>query len=547
MKRFFTLVLAVLISFSLFGCTTKKDDTPDNETANVAPGPFGKYEPAIDLSAVRYLQDGIEFVDGESIDNNVWSRAYADELGINLTYQWTTTQAQYAQKLNVSIASEQLPDLMWVDAAQLKRMVEDDMLADLSSVYSEYAADFTKKVLSDDGGSALEAATFGGKLYGLPHIQSGYGSTEVLFIREDWLTKLNLSAPETMDDVIAIAKAFAKNDPDGNGKDDTYGLAMNNGLIANNNLAYAVLDGFFNSYHAYPSIWVETGNGLEYGGIQPEMKTALAALQELYKEGAIDPEFGVKDASKVSEDVNASKIGMFYGYFWNAYWIQSGVVNDPNVSWIIVPIPSADSSPAKAMVPFATTYYTVVSKDCKNPEAAVKMYNLVLEKMFGDTAEPDVYNSTSDGLPVFDYAYSYGEPPLKNLDAQKAVCKALEDGDTSKLNAEQMGYYNGCVEYLNTGDKNLWGNYMMYGPEGGLAVINDYVDNGKTETDRYYGAPTDGMAEYNATLDKLALETFTKIIIGTASIDEFDTFVENWLKLGGQQITDEVNAWYSSR
>jgi len=33
----------------------------------------------------------------------------------------------------------------------------------------------------------------------------------------------------------------------------------------------------------------------------------------------------------------------------------------------------------------------------------------------------------------------------------------------------------------------------------------------------------------------------------TASIDEFDIFVENWLKLGGQQITDEVNAWYSSR
>lgn len=110
-----------------------------------------------------------------------------------------------------------------------------------------------------------------------------------------------------------------------------------------------------------------------------------------------------------------------------------------------------------------------------------------------------------------------------------------------------MNYYNGCKEYLETGDLSLWGNYMMYGPTGGLAIINEYVANGNVVTDKYYGAPTDGMSEYNATLEKLALETFTKIIIGTASIDEFDTYVENWYKLGGQTITDEVNDWLSAR
>lgn len=547
MKKLLLTVLSLLLVFTMVGCS-KGGNSGEEEGGNVsAPGPFGKYEPAITLNAVRYLQDGISFAEGEAIDNNVWAKAYEEELGIKVNYEWTTPQAQYSQKLNVSMASDKLPDLMWVDAAQLKRMVEDDMLADMTSIYSEYAADFTKKVLSDDGGNALEAATFGGKLYGLPHIQSGYGSTEVLFVREDWLNNLNLDAPKTMQDALAVAEAFAKNDPDGNGVNDTYGLAMNNGLFAANNLAFAVLDGFFDGYHAYPSIWVETENGLEYGGVQPEMKDALAALQTLYSEGVIDPEFGVKDASKVSEDINSGKIGMFYGYFWNAAWISSSVVNDPSVSWLILPIGSADSEPASAMVPFATTMYTVVSKECANPEAAVKMYNLVLEKMFGETAEPDVYNSTPDGVAVFDYAYSYGEPPLKNLDAQIAVCKALEDGDTSSLNAEQMGYYNQCVEYLEKNDNNLWANWMMYGPNGGLAVINEYVKNNHVVTDKYYGASTDGMAEYNATLDKLALETFTKIILGSAPIDEFDSYVENWYKLGGQQITDEVNEWLNAR
>lgn len=517
-------------------------------TCAQAADPFEKYEETVELTAVRYVSDGISYRDGESIDNNVYSRAYEETLGIKLNYLWTTPQSQYTQKLNTSIVTE-VPDLMWVDAAQLKRMVEDDMLADLTEVYDEYKAEFTDKVLHDDGGSAMESATFDGKLYGLPHIQSGYGSTEVLWIRADWLENLGLEEPETMEDVLAIARAFANDDPDGNGEKDTYGLAVNKGLVADNNLPYAVLDGFFNSYHAYPTVWVtdEEGN-LAYGGIQPEMKAALEELQKLYAENVIDMEFGVKDASKVSEDVNSGKIGMLYGYFWNcgAGWMQDGVVNDPEVEWKAYPIMSIDEEPAKVMVPFATTMYTVVSKECEHPEAAVKMYNLVLEKNFGETAEPSEYNVGSDNIALFDYAYSYGEPPMKNLDAQTKVSAALESGDTSALNAEELGYYNNCVAYLD-GDLNCWGNYQMYGPDGGLQVINNYVANDLVLTDNYYGAPTDSMAEKGATLDKLQLETFTKIITGNAEIDEFDSFVENWLNLGGQDVTDEVNEWLASR
>lgn len=65
-----------------------------------------------------------------------------------------------------------------------------------------------------------------------------------MWIRSDWLEALRLETPETMRDVLEIARAFATQDPDGNGKNDTYGLGVNKGLIAENNLPYAVLDGF---------------------------------------------------------------------------------------------------------------------------------------------------------------------------------------------------------------------------------------------------------------------------------------------------------------
>ena len=41
-------------------------------------------------------------------------------------------------------------------------------------------------------------------------------------------------------------------------------------------------------------------------------------------------------------------------------------------------------------------------------------------------------------------------------------------------------------------------------------------------------------------------ETFAKIIMGKADISEFDTFVEDFNKLGGSDMTAEVNEWYSS-
>lgn len=552
-KRIVSLLIASVMALSAAGCGAQEkeeEEQPARASAEKeeAPQPLGKYSEPVELTAVRYLQDGIEFAEGEDISNNVWSRAYEEELNIKLDYLWTTPQSQYAQKLNASIVTE-VPDLMWVDAAQLKRMVEDDMLADLTEVYDAYKADFTDKILHDDGGSAMESATFDGKLYALPHIQSGYGSTDVLWIRTDWLENLNLQEPQTMQDVLKIARAFAAEDPDGNGKDDTYGLAVNKGLFGENNVAYAVLDGFFNGYHAYPGIWVTDDTGkLVYGSIQPEMKEALEELQKLYAEGVIDMEFGVKDAAKVSEDVNSGKAGMLYGYFWNAGsgWLQDGVVNSGGVEWKAFPILSVDEEPAQVSAPFATTYYTVVSKDCEHPEAAVKMYNLVLEKNFGETAEPSIYNVNSDNTAIFNYAYSYGEPPMKNLDAQTKVTKALADGSESGLTAEEKGYYENCKKYLD-GDQNSWGNYQMYGPESALAVINQYVSEGRVITDNYFGAPTDGMAEKNATLEKLQLETFTKIITGNAGIDEFDAFVENWRSLGGDTITEEVNAWLEDR
>jgi putative aldouronate transport system substrate-binding protein len=55
------------------------------------------------------------------------------------------------------------------------------------------------------------------------------------------------------------------------------------------------------------------------------------------------------------------------------------------------------------------------------------------------------------------------------------------------------------------------------------------------------------MAAYESTLKSMRDEVFTKIVMGASPLGEFDTFVANWKRQGGDAITKEVNEWAKSR
>ncbi|GGG79028.1 extracellular solute-binding protein [Paenibacillus radicis (ex Gao et al. 2016)] len=545
MKRWGLLACTLLVTALLTNaCSSGGNNAkkPEGESGNgnqtVDTSPLGKYDPPIEVTAVRPISEGMEYKSGESLDNNAWSRAYEADLGIKIKYLWTTPDAQYAQKINIAIASDDMPNIAEVNAAQLKRLIEDDQLQDLTSVYEQYASPLTKKILSEDGGNAIKSSTFDGKMYAIPKMGSGIGQSQVLWIRTDWLKKLNLEEPKTMQDVLAIAEAFAKKDPDGNGAADTYGLGVNKDLWG----FYAGLEGFFNGFHAYPNIWVKDASGkLVYGSVQPEMKQALQKLQEMYATGVLNKEFGTRDASKVNEDANAGKVGMFFGFFWNSGWLQDGKTNNPDMEWKAIEIPSIDGEAAKSQVPFAISTYYTVKKGSAHPEAAVKMLNLALEKIYGETAEPEIYNVDKDGMSAFSYTLLYGEAPRKNLDAMLHIKSALEANDPSSLNLEEKGYYDNIMNYRG-GDRAFWSAEKMYGPEGSLSVLDAFMQKGLTMDNQFFGAPTQTMVDREGTLQKQQVQTFTSIIMG-GSIDQFDAFVSTWNKQGGEQMTKEVNDW----
>lgn len=74
-----------------------------------------------------------------------------------------------------------------------------------------------------------------------------------------------------------------------------------------------------------------------------------------------------------------------------------------------------------------------------------------------------------------------------------------------------------------------------------------YLDEDRIMKDLGYGPQTPTQTERESTLKKLQDETVIQIITGEKSVDEWDSFVENWYNLGGKDITKEMNEWWISQ
>ena len=350
------------------------------------------------MSSVITVNATVKFLEGNDIYDNIWTRSYEKLLGIKLSYKWVVDGSMYEQKLGLSISSGDIPDMFVVSPAQLLMYQEAGLLADLTAVYEAEASANTRDLLNQDP-LALKSATIDGKLRGIPLTDASVTSASVLWIRQDWMDRLGIAAPTSMADVLEISRRFTEEDPDGNGADDTIGLAMDKNIWG----AIAGLQGFFNGYHAYPGIWFERDGKLVYGSVQPEMRPALLALQEMYAKGQIDREFGVKDINQVTETIAQGKVGMEFGVWWNPYHpLNLSQANNPDAFWSAFAIPSIDETPAKSQYSTAIWSFLVIREGYEHPEALIRMVNFWTDNIvrsqddkirtifLGDINAPDV-------------------------------------------------------------------------------------------------------------------------------------------------------------
>jgi putative aldouronate transport system substrate-binding protein len=123
--------------------------------------------------------------------------------------------------------------------------------------------------------------------------------------------------------------------------------------------------------------------------------------------------------------------------------------------------------------------------------------------------------------------------------------KKPEADQLAKLTPEERQEYDYIQKY-KAGDKSLWGWASRSEIGGSGSIVNQYIKNNQFMPNLFTAPPTPAMVQKNANLLKTELEVFTKIILGE-SVDLFDQFVSDWKKLGGDEMTKEVNDWYKSK
>lgn len=520
--------------------------------ASIPAGYFGAYEPAIDMEWIKSTwQSAREAVNGkltpatdETFEDNRWTRAMRDELGINVTYKWVADGAQAQEKLKLAMASGDLPDVITLEGDQrlvdFQQLAEADLLADVTDLWEQYASPLTKEVVGADGEVIFNAVSYGGRMMGVPGPSAGLDTYSYFWVRQDWLDNLGLEPPRTTAELQEMARAFTHDDPDGNGEDDTFAMMLDKSLWYRS-------EGFFWSFGAYPDTWLEApGGGLQYGALQPEVKDALAALRHMHADGQLDPEWAVKDGAKANEAFARNAVGMAYGGHWISYDFLPGWENDNSIDWSVYPPPGVDGTPPRGELELGMQRIYAVRKGYEHPEALLKAYNLYWEKLYGETGDYEYWGNDEimDGIwwigPFAAFHPWVNIPPYYDIQEVYAGTK-----DPAELTGVSLDYYNNTENNPHPAQQWAWQEMFSDPATSPFGHITRRVDAGGLFVDNFVGAPTPTMTDRWGTLEELKITTFTRIIVGDLDLESgFAEFAADWKKLGGDRITEEVSDWY---
>ena len=508
----------------------------------------GKYDPPVEISYLRPWGPDVKFKQGEDQDNNVHTKWAKEKLGIELKNQWVSpsTNNAFETKLRLSLASNaEMPDIISYrgEFNLVRELIESGMFVDAGELFDTYASDTWKDAINEDP-SVWYPYMQDGKRIGIPILDYSYNGDPVMWIREDWLKKFNLKAPETLDDLEVVMDAFTNQDPDGNGKKDTFGLTIGFKNWINTWMSDA--GWVFGAYGTMPNQWNLTEDGkLEYGSVTPGAKQALTKLQSWMSKGYIPEEVGVYDETKAAEEFTAGKAGIVVGPHWMPTWpLEDVKKNDPDAEYKAYPIPSGPDGQAGRRGTPNENGVVLINKNMENPEAFFTYQNYLFDHFANPQAGGEFEYGFAEG---YDYVMVDGKPSTDpSLTEGYAPEKYTLAFDGARIPSLSM---NTLAKLANGETPSTPFEIKLHSsvPTAMLEAAKLVLDQKDISLKQMFtGAPTMTMQMNNDILTKMEKDTFSQIIYGKTSIDAFDSFVEKWKSSGGDQMTKEVNEWYQS-
>ncbi|MDU5140836.1 MAG: extracellular solute-binding protein [Paenibacillus dendritiformis] len=446
---------------------------------------------------------GIKFPEPWTENDNPYLSYIEDETGLQVEVVIPPWH-RYEDRVGAMMMSSHTPDLISIsDPNWVSHYARKQMLAPLDHLIERYAPQLKKRIPAE----VWEQVSFNGQVYAIPSLNEAKG-LEMMYIRKDWLDRLGLAPPKTLDEIVAVMRAFAAFDPEGNGIRNIYGTSF----IED----FGRSSPWFGAFGVQLNQWVERDGKLVYSNILPEMKDALAFMRGLVAEGIVDPLFPIQTQRGLERQVADGRIGLFTGTWYDTRGVlEKSEARDPRAEWIALPYPQGPGGAGTYGLPTVRSYQVIPAASPHAVEV-LQLLNFIAGEG-RDTLKfgfEGVVWTWKNGRRVTDMG-------LHNRDQYRGLYANLAD-------IPESGYIRSRLDSLGM-------HYRLY---DNLRHIAPHV-----MPNAFRSLPTPAMTRYAPLLAKKN-DRLLEIVLGERPLDDFDAYAAEWLAEGGEEMTREANAWY---
>ncbi len=459
-----------------------------------------------------------------------FSNDYADVV-IDTYEEYTGTSVNWRLEANDTYKDKLGMTLMDKDNMPMILTVTDAMNANVVDAakkgafwdLSEYLADSASYPnLSQVNPNVLEALTVDGQVVGIPRTRQigRYGFA----YRTDWAEAVGITTPpQTVEDVYNMFHAFTYDDPDGDGKDNTYGLEL---------CKYTGPLDVIQTWFGCGNEWVEKDGQLVPVHQTEEFMEALRWMRKIYEDGLVRPDWAAVDTSTWEDGCKKGEAGCFLDTMDGAKRIWNYYTNN-NVPSVVDPSATATMTmvgPINGHT-LATSGYNgfyLIAKSGAKTEEDVKTCLHFLDKM-NDNAMLELadfglegisFTLNENGNVVLNPDMDSSQMP--NCGLNQAVAYIPNRASTGLLlEKPESQLESEACEVLNA-------QYAVFNPALG------YLANSEIN------------AEVGTDIELIIDDARTQYICGQIDDAGFAQAAQQWLDRGGAQLIEEVNALHNA-
>ena len=441
---------------------------------------------------------------------------------IKLDIQWVPANP-LKEKTRVLINAGDFPDVLtiaekWNQFPEYNEWAKQGVFLDLKPYFETYGPNILAERDREDWleGPGVIDGEETGKYFGVL-TSTNDPINNVWMVRKDWLDKFGLGIPQDMDDLVEYWKKVTFEDPDGDGKDNTYGTHYSNNIEDG-----WMLEPYFQAFSIQtPHPVLIDGKYYPYF-FHENFQEAIAFMNELWNMGLVSPESIAQRVNDSRKAFANGKLGTVYtGVGSLAGRTESIQKHTPSGEVIILePVPGLDGVRVyneQQNFKRSNVIFTPVAEVPGKVERIVSMWNWWLEE---------------DVMDMLLWGFEGTHWEMK--DGIRQVTEKFETDNLGNLRQLMQPKHGKIISPKNTYGINKINYEIAQG-------FSDHLRDSYLKHNPYLGRAKTEAEKAGLEFESYAKTFIAQFIIGELPINEesIEQVRQEWLRKGGQQFVDE--------